>query len=119
MFILVSLDFGGSTAVALHAVTADEKAARDAYEELVKRHEEDNKWGNDHGYGMLVELLESTRDFVCPEGLTLYWNQRTVKMPDGRTGTEHPSASRNEDARYREAGLRVVLSNNEVLSRLG
>ena len=61
MFILVSLDFGGSTAVSLHAVTADEKAARDAYHELEGRYKENNEKGNNQGYSMLIELLESMR----------------------------------------------------------
>jgi hypothetical protein len=112
MFILVSLDFGGSTAVAIHAVTADEKAARDAFVELNARFAEHNAKGEDAGYGMLVELVESTRDFVCPEGLTLFWTQRTVRKPDGSKCEDHCGGPRNDDARYREAGLRVVLSNN-------
>ena len=110
MFILVSLDFGGSTAVSLHAVTTDEKAARDAYHELEGRYKENNEKGNNQGYSMLIELFESTREFVCPAGLTLYWNQVADGPRSDRCG-----GPRNSDRRYAEAGLRVVLSNNEAM----
>lgn len=67
MYLVVSLDFGGTSDVVIHAFTGDIEKAREVYESVRKRHPE-----------LLVEAVDLVEDFQGTH--SLFWGKMGAKV---------------------------------------
>lgn len=73
-YVLVSFDFGGTSAVKVHCVTKSEAIGRSMYATVADRHKDANaKRQSTESGSVLVELVELPDDFSSSDGHILFW----------------------------------------------
>ena len=73
MYLVQSFDFGGSSDVAVHALTSVMEDAERAYAAVLARHAAYNAKSPVTGAKRLVERVEVPEGYSCVEGFKLYW----------------------------------------------
>ena len=73
-YILVSFDFGGTSAVKVHCVTSSEAVGRSMFAAMADRYVPENETRAASGAGkLLLELLEVPDEYSSSDGTTLFW----------------------------------------------
>lgn len=72
MFVVVSFDFGGSSSVAVHAVTSEEGPALEVWTAIAGKARPTIP---DEGAKLLVELWDFEDGFVSEVGAGLFWGR--------------------------------------------
>lgn len=78
MYLVVSLDFGGNTDVAIHCCTVDGLKAFKTYDLVCERYENYNKEFEENGLKKLVELMKLPDEFESIDGVVAFWGHNLI-----------------------------------------
>lgn len=79
MFLVVSFDFGGTSAVKIHCATPSENVGRSMFAAMSDRHRDENEKRLASGAGsLLIDLVEVPNEYSSSDGHTLFWGSEKV-----------------------------------------
>lgn len=79
MFLVVSFDFGGTSAVKIHCATSSEPVGRSMFAAMTDRHRDENAKREASGAGsLLIELVEVPDEYSSSDGHMLFWGSEKV-----------------------------------------